>query len=160
MGTELIAIAVTVLFTIATSLLVGRYMFKVFTGERTLLDRDRRAVQGGTRRGCSTDGGVDSYASPPVTLRQFVSMPRCIGDRLFTVLPLPNCPNALAPQVTIVPFALIPPEFADPAAMAFQSAAEPILVGTFLFTFVPSPSCPLELRPQVQSSPKFLIAMV
>ena len=36
--TDYIAIAVTVLFTIATSLVLGRYMFKVFTGGRTLLD--------------------------------------------------------------------------------------------------------------------------
>jgi K+-transporting ATPase ATPase A chain len=39
MTTEYIAIAVTILFTIATSLLVGRYMYKVFTGVRTLLDQ-------------------------------------------------------------------------------------------------------------------------
>jgi K+-transporting ATPase ATPase A chain len=38
MGTEYIAIAVTILFTIATSGWLGRYMFKVFTGQRTLLD--------------------------------------------------------------------------------------------------------------------------
>ena len=38
MGTEYIAVAFTILFTIATSLLLGRYMFKVFTGQRTLLD--------------------------------------------------------------------------------------------------------------------------
>ncbi len=38
MGTEFIAVAFTILFTIATSLLLGRYMFHVFTGQRTLLD--------------------------------------------------------------------------------------------------------------------------
>ena len=38
MGTEYIAVAFTILFTIATSLLLGRYMFHVFTGGRTLLD--------------------------------------------------------------------------------------------------------------------------
>jgi K+-transporting ATPase ATPase A chain len=38
MVTELVAVAVTIAFTIATSLLVGRYMFHVFTGRRTLLD--------------------------------------------------------------------------------------------------------------------------
>jgi K+-transporting ATPase ATPase A chain len=38
MGTEYIAIAFTILFTIATSLVVGRYMFQVFSGGRTLLD--------------------------------------------------------------------------------------------------------------------------
>ena len=38
MGTEYVAIVVTILFTIATSLLLGRYMFRVFTGGRTLLD--------------------------------------------------------------------------------------------------------------------------
>ncbi len=38
MGTEYLAIVVTILFTIATSLLLGRYMFRVFTGGRTLLD--------------------------------------------------------------------------------------------------------------------------
>jgi potassium-transporting ATPase potassium-binding subunit len=38
MGTEYIAVGVTILFTIATSLLVGWYMFLVFTGHRTLLD--------------------------------------------------------------------------------------------------------------------------
>jgi K+-transporting ATPase ATPase A chain len=38
MGTEYVAVVLTILFTIATSLLVGRYMFKVFTGQRTLLD--------------------------------------------------------------------------------------------------------------------------
>src|SRR5215203_1693673 len=38
MGTEYAAVAFTILFTIATSLLVGRYMFHVFTGRRTLLD--------------------------------------------------------------------------------------------------------------------------
>jgi K+-transporting ATPase ATPase A chain len=37
-NTEVIAVAFTILFTIATSLLVGRYMFRVFTGQRTLLD--------------------------------------------------------------------------------------------------------------------------
>jgi potassium-transporting ATPase potassium-binding subunit len=38
MGTEHVAVGVTILFTIATSLLVGRYMFFVFTGRRTQLD--------------------------------------------------------------------------------------------------------------------------
>ena len=38
MATELFAISFTILFTIATSLVLGRYMFKVFTGQRTLLD--------------------------------------------------------------------------------------------------------------------------
>ena len=38
MMTDYIAIAVTVLFTIATSLVLGRYMFKVFTDRRTMLD--------------------------------------------------------------------------------------------------------------------------
>ena len=38
MGTEYVAVAFTILFTVATSLLVGRYMFHVFTDRRTLLD--------------------------------------------------------------------------------------------------------------------------
>ena len=38
MGTEYIAIGFTILFTIATSTLLGRYMYHVFTGQRTLLD--------------------------------------------------------------------------------------------------------------------------
>jgi potassium-transporting ATPase potassium-binding subunit len=38
MSTEYAAIAVTILFTIATSGLLGRYMFHVFTGRRTFLD--------------------------------------------------------------------------------------------------------------------------
>ncbi len=38
MTTEYIAIVITIAFTIATSLILGRYMFKVFTGQRTLLD--------------------------------------------------------------------------------------------------------------------------
>ena len=38
MTTEILAIVVTIAFTIATSLIAGRYMFRVFTGERTLLD--------------------------------------------------------------------------------------------------------------------------
>src|SRR5439155_103871 len=38
MSTEFVAVGVTMLFTIATSVLVGRYMFHVFTGQRTLLD--------------------------------------------------------------------------------------------------------------------------
>ena len=38
MGTDIFAIAFTILFTIGTSLLVGRYMFKVFTARRTWLD--------------------------------------------------------------------------------------------------------------------------
>ena len=38
MGTEYVAVAVTILFSIATSLLLGRYMFKVFTGQPTWLD--------------------------------------------------------------------------------------------------------------------------
>ena len=38
MSTEYVAIAFTILFTIATSLLLGRYMFKVFTGLHTWLD--------------------------------------------------------------------------------------------------------------------------
>lgn len=38
MGAEYVAVALTILFTIATSLTVGRYMHKVFDGHRTLLD--------------------------------------------------------------------------------------------------------------------------
>jgi K+-transporting ATPase ATPase A chain len=38
MGTEFFAVAFTILFTIATSLALGRYMFHVFTGRRTWLD--------------------------------------------------------------------------------------------------------------------------
>ena len=38
MTTEYFAVAFTILFTIATSVLVGRYMFRVFTGKRTILD--------------------------------------------------------------------------------------------------------------------------
>ena len=38
MGTEFLAVVVTMLFSIATSLPVGRYMFKVFTDQRTWLD--------------------------------------------------------------------------------------------------------------------------
>jgi K+-transporting ATPase ATPase A chain len=38
MGTEYLAVGFTILFTMATSLLLGRYMFHVFTGRRTLLD--------------------------------------------------------------------------------------------------------------------------
>jgi K+-transporting ATPase ATPase A chain len=38
MGTEYIAVGFTILFTIATSALLGGYMYRVFTGERTLLD--------------------------------------------------------------------------------------------------------------------------
>ena len=38
MGTEYIAVAFTILFTIATSALLGGYMYRVFTGKRTLLD--------------------------------------------------------------------------------------------------------------------------
>jgi K+-transporting ATPase ATPase A chain len=38
MTTQYIAIVVTILFTIATSLVLGRYMFKVFTGQWTRLD--------------------------------------------------------------------------------------------------------------------------
>ena len=38
MGTEYLAIAFTILFTIATSGLLGLYMMKVFTGKRTFLD--------------------------------------------------------------------------------------------------------------------------
>ena len=38
MGTEYLAVALTILFTIATSVPLGRYMFHVFTGRRTFLD--------------------------------------------------------------------------------------------------------------------------
>ena len=38
MGTEYLAVAFTILFTIATSGLLGRYMYHVFTGGRTWLD--------------------------------------------------------------------------------------------------------------------------
>lgn len=38
MGTESLAVGVTIFFTVATSVLVGRYMFLVFTGGRTFLD--------------------------------------------------------------------------------------------------------------------------
>ncbi|MGE0461646.1 MAG: potassium-transporting ATPase subunit KdpA [Vicinamibacterales bacterium] len=38
MGTEVAAVALTILLTIVTSLVLGRYMFRVFTGQRTLLD--------------------------------------------------------------------------------------------------------------------------
>ena len=38
MGAEYTAVGFTILFTIATSVLVGRYMFHVFTGRRTILD--------------------------------------------------------------------------------------------------------------------------
>jgi K+-transporting ATPase ATPase A chain len=38
MTTEYVAVAFTILFTIATSVTVGSYMARVFTGKRTLLD--------------------------------------------------------------------------------------------------------------------------
>jgi K+-transporting ATPase ATPase A chain len=38
MGTEFVAVGFTILFTIVTSVLLGRYMFHVFTGQRTFLD--------------------------------------------------------------------------------------------------------------------------
>ena len=38
MGLEYVAVVFTILFTIATSTLLGRYMARVFTGKRTLLD--------------------------------------------------------------------------------------------------------------------------
>ena len=38
MGTEILAVVVVIGFTIVTSLAIGQYMFKVFTGRRTLLD--------------------------------------------------------------------------------------------------------------------------
>jgi K+-transporting ATPase ATPase A chain len=38
MGTEYVAVGVTILFTIATSALLGGYMARVFTGKRTILD--------------------------------------------------------------------------------------------------------------------------
>jgi K+-transporting ATPase ATPase A chain len=38
MGTEYIAVAFTILFTIATSTLLGGYMYRVFSGQRTWLD--------------------------------------------------------------------------------------------------------------------------
>jgi potassium-transporting ATPase potassium-binding subunit len=38
MGTEVFAITFTILFTVATSGLLGRYMYHLFTGRRTLLD--------------------------------------------------------------------------------------------------------------------------
>ena len=38
MGTEFLAIGFTILFSIGTSLPLGRYMFHVFSGRRTLLD--------------------------------------------------------------------------------------------------------------------------
>jgi potassium-transporting ATPase potassium-binding subunit len=38
MGTEYAAVVVTIVFTIATSLILGRYMFRVFTDAPTLLD--------------------------------------------------------------------------------------------------------------------------
>ena len=38
MGTEYLAVAFTILLTIATSMLLGRYMYRVFTGQRTWLD--------------------------------------------------------------------------------------------------------------------------
>jgi K+-transporting ATPase ATPase A chain len=39
MSTEFIAVGFTILFRIVTSLPLGRYMAKVFTGQRTILDR-------------------------------------------------------------------------------------------------------------------------
>ena len=38
MATEYIAIVFTIAFTVATSGLLGRYMWQVFTGKRTFLD--------------------------------------------------------------------------------------------------------------------------
>jgi K+-transporting ATPase ATPase A chain len=38
MGAEIVAVVLTIAFTIVTSVAVGQYMFKVFTGRRTLLD--------------------------------------------------------------------------------------------------------------------------
>lgn len=38
MANETFAVVFTIVFTIATSLLVGRYMFRIFTGKRTILD--------------------------------------------------------------------------------------------------------------------------
>ncbi len=38
MGTEYMAVGFTILFTVATSAPLGGYMYRVFTGRRTLLD--------------------------------------------------------------------------------------------------------------------------
>ena len=40
MGTEYVAVAFTILFTIATSALLGRYMFHIFTGKPTVRTRN------------------------------------------------------------------------------------------------------------------------
>ena len=38
MATELIAVVLTIALTVATSIPIGRYMARVFSGEKTLLD--------------------------------------------------------------------------------------------------------------------------
>lgn len=58
MGTEYLAVGVTILFSIATSLLLGRYMFKVFTGQHTRLDRVLVPIE----RSVLRVTGVDSEA--------------------------------------------------------------------------------------------------
>lgn len=45
MNTEYVAVGFTVLFTVATSLLVGRYMFRIFTDKKTILDPIFRPIE-------------------------------------------------------------------------------------------------------------------
>ena len=45
MGAEYFAIVFTIVFTIATSGLLGRYMWRVFTGKRTFLDPVRVPIE-------------------------------------------------------------------------------------------------------------------
>ena len=56
MTPEFVAVAFTVLFTIATSMPLGRYMARVFTGQRTWLD----PILGPIERGVLRLLGVDS----------------------------------------------------------------------------------------------------
>src|SRR6266571_1033736 len=69
------------------------------------------------------------------------------------VVPLPNSPNRLLPQLQTVPSCLVAYEQLPFVEMARTPDTAVKRTGIERPVFVPSPSCPYELSPQAQTAP-------
>ena len=84
--------------------------------------------------------------SAPIYVPAFATMlhelvPTCIGLDLLTVVPSPNWPLLLPPQVYNAPTVLIPVALPLPALTMLHELV-PICTGLDLLTVVPSPKLP------------------
>src|SRR5689334_25350592 len=85
-----------------------------------------------------------------------------MGTRDCWVVPFPNCPDALEPQVHTTPSVVtaIPCPGLDPAAISATFDRLAICVGTSRRVGVPSPTWPLPFSPQAHAVPSLATAAV